>query len=110
MNSDSAELQQWYSLFGSSPIVDALFIAVLAPISALAFLFNVVSYFVLREKSFQKIRFYKLLRWYALSNAVASLILTFAFTNQTYTIFTFTNSYATMLYGGYFQLTLVLSF
>ena len=109
MNSDSAELQQWYSLFGS-PTVDTLFIALLTPLSALAFMLNVMAYFILREKSFQKIRFYKLLRWYALNNAIASLILTFAFTNQTYTIFTFTNSYATMLYGGYFQLTLILSF
>ena len=103
-------LQYWYSQFGSTPSVDVLFIVLLTPLSALSFLFNMVSYFILREKSFQKISFYKFSCWYALNNAFISLVFTFAFTSQTYTIFNYTNSYGTMLYGGYFQLTLILSF
>ena len=109
-NQTIPSLQYWYAQFGSTPILDTLYIAFLTPLSALSFLFNLISYFILREKSFKKISFYKLLRWYALNNAIISLVLTFTFTSQTFTIFDFTNSYGAMLYGGYIQLTLILSF
>jgi hypothetical protein len=103
-------LQYWHDQFGSTPALDALYMALLTPFSALAFLFNLISYFILCEKPFEKISFYKLLRWYALNNAIMSLVLTFTFTSQTFTVFDFTNSYGAMLYKGYFQLTLILSF
>ena len=109
-NQTTQNLEYWYRGFGSTPATDNLYVYLLTPLSALSFSLNLISFFILLQKKFQKLRFYTYLRCYVLNNAIISLILTFTFTNLTYRVFNFTNSYGTMLYGGNIQFPLLLSF
>ena len=103
----SFTLDYWLGLVGSSKILDSLYLYVLTPISALAIILNSIALHILHKKPFRNSTFYEYLKIYTFNSLLLSLLQTTAFTNKTYRLFSFTNTYEAMFYGCYFYTPLV---
>ena len=100
-------LDYWLSLVGSTKLLDSLYLYVLTPISAMAFILNSIALKIFFKKTFQNSTFYSYLKMLVINSLFLSLLQTTAFTNKTYRLFSFTNTYEAMFYGCYFYTPLV---
>ena len=103
----SFTLDYWLGLVGSSKILDSLYLYVLTPISALAIILNSIALHIQHKKPFRNSTFNEYLKIYTFNSLLLSLLQTTAFTNKTYRLFSFTNTYEAMFYGCYFYTPLV---
>ena len=104
---DSLILENYISIYGSTYLVDILYMYVLTPISVIAFFLNILAYIIFSKNQFSNGVIFGYLRLYVLNNSVLSLLLITTFVNCTYRIFDFTNTYEAIFYGTYFMSPLI---
>ena len=100
-------LDYWLNLIGSTKLLDSLYFYILTPISGVSFILNSMVFYVLYKNFFQNSTFYNYLKVYVLNCLVLSFLQMTAFTNKTYRLFGFTNTYGAMFYGCYLYTPLV---
>ena len=92
----------WFEIFGSSILLDSLYVYVYAPLCLSGFLLNLLSYFIFLKKDFQTLSLFSYLRVYSISSSMICLVLGTYFVFQSYNLFSFSNSYEAMSYGCFF--------
>lgn len=94
------QILNWY---GSYLILDELNLYLVTSVSLIGFALNVVSYFILSNRSVFRpsLDLFKYLRVYSVNNAVFCLLTALGFVQFTYRIFPWTNSYWPFVYIDY---------
>ena len=105
MNStpESHTLDDWYRYYGTTRLVDILYMYALTPLSALSFIFNSLTLVVLLKSPFNKSPIFSYLRIYIANSVILSALMITVFVSNTYRIFSFTNTYGAIAYGAYFH-------
>ena len=104
---ETLNLEYYISVYGSTYLVDILYMYVLTPIAVIAFFLNILAYIIFSKIQFTNAVIFNYLRLYVFNNSLLSLLLITTFVNCTYRIFDFTNTYEAIFYGTYFMSPLI---
>ena len=104
---ETLNLEYYISVYGSTYLVDILYMYVLTPIAVIAFFLNILAYIIFSKIQFTNAVIFNYLRLYVFNNSLLSLLLITTFVNCTYRIFDFTNTYEATFYGTYFMSPLI---
>ena len=99
--------EHWFSLFGSSILLDLFQLLAVLPISLMGALFNFLSYYTLSKKVFQNSVLYSYLRVYTLNSMIVNVEMALLFWPSTLRTFDFSNTYAAVFYKSFIYLPLI---
>lgn len=89
----------WLSQFGSTWLLDSLFLFVISPLALIGFVLNLFSFFILRHKEFNKINIYSYFRAMSISSSLLNLMQATLVTTSTFRYFEFSNSNEAIFYA-----------
>ena len=89
----------WLTNFGSTWLIDSIYLFAIAPIGLFGFILNLLSFYVLMDKKFNNIKVYTFFRAVTINSAILNLFSASLFTNTSFRYLEFTNSYAATVYG-----------
>lgn len=98
-----ATKDQLFEQFGSLWILDSIYLFVILPLGLVGFILNLLSFYILNHKEFDKVSIYGYFRVITINSTLLCLIQSTLFVSLTYRYFEFANTYeahfyATMVY------------
>ena len=94
-------LDYWYRYYGTTWLVDILYMFALTPLALVSFILNLASLHILLKSPFSSSIIFSYLRVYIGNSIILSVLLMTVFISNTYRIFDFTNTYGAIAYGAY---------
>ena len=98
-----ATIDQVFEQFGSTWVLDSIYLFFILPLGLVGFCLNILCFYILKHKEFDKINFYSYFKVITINSALICLIQSTLFSSLTYRYFDFSNTYeanyyATMIY------------
>ena len=110
-NKTTITAEQFIELLSGSWLQEILYLALLTPISLVAFVLNFLSFCVILKKPFRNSTFYEYFRTYTFNNLIISALLSTTFVYKTYrSLFNLASSYWAIFYGCYIHFPFILIF
>ena len=98
--------EHWYALFGSTPLLNAIFLYLVTPFAILGVFANILSFYILGSEKLKTIPLYSYLRVYSINSLFICLMESIFFIPNTYGRLSISNSYGSVFYISYFHVGL----